>query len=413
MATHGRNDQEKEGAGQDSAFIQKCLAELKANLVEFPIKVEGTSTLPYASQILSLEHDHSLILKLIRPLPHELAGGALFEMIFSAGDQRYQGLITFKKREAYLTYRFSPPPSLVLCDRRRTKRFPFRPREKVDVLAQDAAIPGHGMTGPLVNVSMGGLAFRVDRIVKLDDGLRIPVSTAFFDQGKALSLLRIRNLPRAPLLEGRGTIMHVEENSEGILIGVEFGELTAENVSLLRQVIEVREKAFRTTQSPSPEPRPEKVKHVPAETPVPPDPAAEEILSDPAALRLLQRRCSSLYLVGAAESGNLVDLLKAAGFLRIEQLASPFELGQRPFVAPPFRGVLVCALASGRETLQELRTAQQSLGSWQSLPAVYLSDDPDPLAGLAEETSMRLLAMPEGDAGGLLEALDQFAGIQD
>ena len=410
MATHGRDDQEKEGAGQNPAFIRNCLTELQASQLEFPIKVEGTSTLPYASQIQSFAPDNSLILKLIRPLPHELASGALFEMVFSTGDQRYQGLITFKKREAYLKYRFSPPPALVLCDRRRNKRFPFRPREKVDVLAQDAVIPGHGMTGPLVNLSLGGLAFRVDRIMKLDDGLRIPVSTAFFDQGKALSLLRIRNLPRAPLLEGRGTIIHVEEISEGILLGVEFGELTAENTALLRQVIEVREKAFRTTQSPSPEPRPERVKHAPAESPGPAAPAAEENHPD-TTLRQLQRRCSSLYLVGAA--GNLMDPLRAAGFLRIESFASPVDLGQRPFAAPPARGVLVCALASARETLQELRAAQQSLGSWRALPAVYLSEDPDPLAGLAEEPSMRLLAMPENDACELVEALDQLAGVQD
>jgi hypothetical protein len=329
-------------------------------------------------------------------------------MVFSIGDQRYQGLITFQKRDAYLTYRFTHPPALTLCDRRRHKRYPFRPREKVEVLAQDAAVPGHGLGGPLVNLSMGGLAFRVDRIVKLDSGMRIPASKAFFENWKSLPLLRIRNLPRFPLLEARGSIAHVEENSGEVLLGVEFGELNQETGSLLAQVIEIREKSFRTTgPAGGGEPHPERSRSKKAELPAEPAPSVEEAVPS---LRILQRRSCDLYLLGGASEG-LLDQLREAGYFRIAVFPSSADLGQRPFAPAAKSAALVVVLPAGAETLLEIRRIQESLGGWRELPAVFLSAEPDPVAELAEEASWRLLPMPSVEDGGLIDSLDQLAGI--
>lgn len=410
MATNGKKDAGSGGdaPAQDPLFIRQCLQELQANQAEFPIKVEGTHTLPYASTVVALEGERALILKLIRPLPHELAAGALFEMVFSAGDRRYQGLITFQQRDAYLTYRFSPPPALTLCDRRRHPRYPFRPREKVDVLAQDTAVPGHGLAGPLVNLSMGGLAFRVDRIVKLDSGMRIPVAKAFFDHGKTLPLLRIRNLPRFPRVDARGSIIHVEENSGEVLLGVEFGELGPETGAMLSQVIEIREKSFRTTApAGGGEARAEGSRSRPAEPPPAPPPPMDAAAP---VLRTLQRRSRDLYLLGDS-NGGLLEPLREAGYLRIAQLPSAAELGRRPRAQAARSSVLLVVLRAGAEALQEIRAAQQDLLDWRELPTVFLSAEPDPVAGLAEEPSWRLLSLSSMEAGGLLEALDQLAGI--
>lgn len=411
MATSGKIDGAvgDPGPGQDPAFIRKCMQDLLAGRLEFPIKVEGTHTLPYASEILAIDGDKALVLKLIRPLPHELAAGALFVMVFSAGEQRFQCLITFQKREAYLTYRFSFPTLLTLCDRRRHKRYRFRPRESVDVLAQDGAVPGHGMTGPLHNLSMSGLAFRVDRIVKLDNGLRIPATTAFFDRGRALPLVRIVNLPKVPLLEARGCVAHAQEVDGQVLLGIEFGDLTAENGTLLRQILDIRERSFRTTGGPaSPEPKPERtcgraapsvVAEAPGETPV-------------AALTALRRRSRSVCLVGDPEAGGarLADLLREAGYFRVEVFPTPGRLAE----CPPDEGgrfqAMVVLMDPQPGSLAEVRSIQQSLGDWNRLPALYLSSDPDPLAGLAEEGTWRLLSWPEDRSGVWLDALDGCCG---
>ncbi len=415
MATSGRSDGAggDPGPGQDPAFIRQCLQDLLAGRLEFPIKVEGTHTLPYASEVLALEGDQALVLKLIRPLPHELGAGALFEMVFSAGEQRFQGLITFQKRVAYLTYRFSLPTLLTLCDRRRHKRHPFRPRESVDVLAQDGAVPGHGLTGPLHNLSMSGLAFRVDRIVKLDNGLRIPPTTAFFDRGRALPLLRILNLPKVPLLEARGSIAHAQDVDGQVLLGIEFGDLTAENGALLRQVLEIRERSFRTTGGPvASEPRPEPARSRGSAAAA----ATEEALpaAPPfAALTALRRRSRSLCLVGDPEAGagRLGERLREAGYFRTESFPTPGRLAALPLdgAAPP--AALVVLLDPQPGTLAEVRALQQALGDWGRLPTLFLASDPDPLAGLPDEPSWRLLARPEEGSEDWLGVLDGTCGL--
>ena len=166
---------------EDPHVMQDALRMLFEAESEFPIKVEGTSTLPYTSRIQGLDFANGqFTLRLARPLPHEMMGGALFRIVFAVEDQRFEGLITFIGREAYLQYRFQLPTHLIHADRRRHKRFPFRPRENAYVIAQDSGIPGMGLAGPLVNISQGGFALRVDRVLKLDDGMRLPPNTALF-----------------------------------------------------------------------------------------------------------------------------------------------------------------------------------------------------------------------------------------
>ena len=116
--------------------------------------------------------------------------------------------------------------------------------------------------GPLVNLSEGGLLIRVDRILNLGNGMRVPPTTVFFDRGKDFPLLRIRELPKFPLLTARGTVAHAEERNGEIQVGIQFSDLQQEEAAQLHQVLELREKLFRTTggQHGSTEPSPEKVR---------------------------------------------------------------------------------------------------------------------------------------------------------
>ncbi len=231
---------------EDPVFIAGALQSLFEAELEFQIKVEGTSTLPYASVIKEIRTaERVMVLKLVRPLPHELMPGAIFHMVFPVEEQRFETGITFQGREAYLQYRFDVPISLTYADRRRSKRYPFRPRESAYVIAQDGRIPGMGVAGPLVNISKGGVALRVDRVLKLDDGMRLPPSCALFERDKGFPQLRIQDLPRLPLLEWRGTVAHASSRGTEVVLGLEFGEMGEEEARQLGDCLEFREKVLR------------------------------------------------------------------------------------------------------------------------------------------------------------------------
>lgn len=233
-------------AVEDPAFISGALQALFETEQEFQIKVEGTSTLPYASVIKAIRTgEQAMVLKLVRPLPHELLPEAMFQMIFPVGEQRFEAIVSFRGREAYLQYRFDLPASLTYADRRRANRFPFRPRESAYVIAQDGRIPGLGVAGPLVNISMGGLALRVDRVLKLDDGMRVPPSCGLFEREKGFPTVRIQDLPRLPLLEWRGTVAHASYRGTEVILGLDFGELGEEEARKLGDCLEFREKVLR------------------------------------------------------------------------------------------------------------------------------------------------------------------------
>ncbi|MDP2875738.1 MAG: hypothetical protein Q8O00_06100, partial [Holophaga sp.] len=236
----------KDNPLEDPAFIQAAMHWLFESESEFPIKVEGASTLPYSSVIKEFGGGKGpMLLKLFRPLPHELLTGAVFHTIFPFEDRRYEALITFLGREGYLQYRFSMPQSLSLADRRSSKRFPFRPRESAYVTAQDGRIPALGVAGPLVNIGLGGFAMRLDRVLKLDDGMRIPVNTALFDRDKGFPRVRIQDLPRLPILEWRGIVTHATARGDEVILGFGFGELGESEARALGDCLTFREKSLR------------------------------------------------------------------------------------------------------------------------------------------------------------------------
>lgn len=228
---------------RDPKALLSAIQALLESETEFPIKVEGTSTLPYACQVVSIHaQEGTFLLKLVRPLPHELAVGAPFLMVFTVQDQRFEAHIHFQGRDAYLRYRFDLPASMAPSDRRREKRSAFRPRESAYVIAQDSGLPGRVLAGPLLNISLGGLALRVDRVLTLDDGMRIPPRTALFERGQGLSRIRVQDLPRLPLLEVRGTVAHTLERGSEVLVGVSFDPLTEDQARDLGDSLRFRER---------------------------------------------------------------------------------------------------------------------------------------------------------------------------
>ena len=402
---------------EEPVQIRAALAELQRCEGEFPIRVEGTHTLPYTSRIQHLDLEANEIhLKLIRPLPHEMAPGAPFEMTFSAGDQRLEAPMIFLGRKSYLLYRFTIPLRMSQCDRRRQKRYPFRPREKAYVLAQDAGVPGHGLAGPLVNLSLGGLAFRVDRILRLDDHLGIQPTIGFFERGRELPSLKIRDLPKLPLFETRGIIASAWERGGEVIVGIKFAELEATEAQQIQAVIGLRELMQRSPSLASslPELSSNSRSSPPVQAAAPPsrrvNPAGGQT---PDALARLGRRCTPIVLampIGAARD-QVQALLGSLGYPRIQPedtLEGALEYLRR--IPDALSPLLVWEVSPEPETaLKAIRAHQRELGENKDLPVALLQAEG--ALPLSEEPLIRPLAWPTLDPTQWLPVLDDLAGF--
>ena len=401
----------------DPQLLRESMNRLFETESEFPIKVEGTSTLPYSSQIQRLVfRDGYFILKLVRPLPHELMGGAVFRMVFAVDDQRFEGLITFLAREAYLQYRFQIPPHLFHADRRRHPRYAFRPRENAYVIAQDSGIPGLGLAGPLVSISLGGFALRVDRVLKLDDGMRVPPNTALFERDKGFNRIRIQGLPRLRLLEVKAITTHATERGSEVILGLSFVGLSAENATALARSLGLREKIFRGGQ-------PLRVGSGPVQRPAGAREEdfldAEEAapLAEPYELSMvlrLQRRTARVALVMADSPQRQATeaLLRSHGYHRLELLADLEQL--QPFCqSEPRRGLPQLILADlalthvgDAEPLAAVRIIEHQLAEVGDLPTIILCEEVDPTLLLAQAERTRFLPYQASDPGHWISTLD-------
>jgi hypothetical protein len=400
---------------EDPGEIRGAMTDLQVGEAEFQIKVEGAHTLPYTARIQHLVLAKGILhLKLIRPLPHEMATGAPFVMLFTVGDQRFEAPTTFLGREAYLLYRFTLPVRMNPCDRRRNKRYPFRPREKAYVMAQDGSIPGHGLSGPLVNLSLGGLAFRVDRVVQLDLHLRITPGLGFFDRGKELPVLKIRDLPKLPLFEARGTVANAWERDGEIIVGVQFGEMREAELRPLREVLEARERMLRSPAN-VPGAAPREGRSAPAESEAPTHarltpPAGNQT---PDALTRLGRRSAAVLVAMAPGEprAELMHRLREAGYLRLESVDTLDQALQqlRESQEVVSRLLLLDAPTWSETPLAGIRALQRELGELRELPVALLQHD-----GLHADTDdplIRPIPWPGEDPAPWLPALDELAGF--
>jgi hypothetical protein len=401
---------------QDSVLIREAMQGLQQQGVEFPIKVEGAQTLPYAARVQHIDLQKGLLhLKLIRPLPHELPEGAAFGMVFAVGEQRFEAPnLLYRGRESYLLYRFTIPPLMTACDRRRFKRFPFRPREKAYVVAQDASVPGYGLSGPLVNLSQDGLAFRVDRVMRLDDHLRVTPGLGFFDRGKSFPMVKLRDLPNVPVFDARGILIYAEERGGEIVAGIRFGALKEAELQDLQLVLHLRDKLQRAPASAGAAPPRDPGPKSPSEAANGPaarmSPAGSQT---PDALRRLTRRCTRIILAmdPGPDREQVRQTLCGGGFYRLEtadtlaQALGDFR-ADRHASAPLL--VLEARLTEALP-LADIQAFREEFGASRDLTVALITRGGTPPP--SEDPLIRPLPWPSAGDLSWLPQLDDLAGL--
>lgn len=401
---------------------------LRNSQEEFPIQVVGAHTTPYAAVVAELDPPRrQFVLKLIRPLPHELPEGTRFRATFGVAGGRFEAALVYRGRSSYLHYRFDWPELLRPAGRRLHKRYPFRPRERVFVVAQDAGLPGIGIAGPLLNISMGGLAMRLDRIVRLDDGMRLRMDSARFERGKAFPMLCVQDLPGLERLHAHAAVAHVIERTNELVVAFEFTHLTDAATRELSAALAARDRSLTPVRAPGSGAHRSPRTELPSSTqeeaeddmeaPLPPEEESAPSVPLPEAgpLRRLARRTLRLALAMPAgkRRTELAERLAEGGYRRLECLEDLKGLRAAASREPAERRprLLIVALALGgaaEEPLAALRILEREAEAWNGIPALALCEGEDPSLLLG---SGHLASLKEGP--GWLERLDARAGLED
>jgi hypothetical protein len=201
-------------------------------------------------------------------------------------------------------------------------------------------VPGLGASGPLLNISGMGLAMRVDRVIRLDTGMRLAIGGVHFPTNKYFSAVRVEELPGLPVVDLRAFAIHATEKGGILMLGLAFQEPGADVAKQLDDMLKLRVKLQAakapislpdsTAAAPGARRAGESRTAAMVETPAswdapevlneaPPEEEAEAASEHADPLRALQRRVLPLLVLGATPeaSAPLAAWLRGKGYRRL------------------------------------------------------------------------------------------------
>ena len=166
--------------------------------------------------------------------------------MFPLDGRRFQTELTYLDRGGYLGDRFKLPIAIRHAERRDTTRVQFRSRERIQIVVLQGLFEGLGLSGELVDLSMGGCGFLVHRAIRVQDDARMPIRPDLLAPGTPLALVRLPDLPRLPLVECGGRVSHLQQRANGLTLGMAFENLGAFETGILGKFMTERIPGFRT-----------------------------------------------------------------------------------------------------------------------------------------------------------------------
>ncbi|HEX9011728.1 MAG TPA: PilZ domain-containing protein, partial [Holophagaceae bacterium] len=211
MAIFGQKKQ-RQGSDQVLAYLED------AQRLRTPITLLG----PKGREVqatLSLVADDRVALTLQGPLLADK--GAEATLLFVLDGLRLKApttLLDLKPGTAVVEV----PEGLALAERRKKPRARLNAREGATATALTGLFDGIGVSGPIENISEGGLRIRVERAMDVKTQRKMHLGPNLFSVGQALMLVKLSKLPKCPPLELSGTVAYLEADSGGLCVGIAF-----------------------------------------------------------------------------------------------------------------------------------------------------------------------------------------------
>lgn len=235
---------EEEASLGDREQILAYLEELYRVRTTLSTRLEEASELTFAARIEQVnELKGTFTISLENRPSQEPKPGTPIHFLFTMDGLRFQTQARFLARGAYMQSEFALPEAIQQAERRAKPRVRFNRRENTRALALEQLADGIAISGPIINLSLGGLCLRVDRVVDIAHDRRIKARADLFKIKTPLGLLRLQDLPQSPNLECTGTLRQVEARGESFYLGIELGPLGVAEYQTIAKVISQKKPA--------------------------------------------------------------------------------------------------------------------------------------------------------------------------
>lgn len=239
MAIFGQKKQ-RQGSDLVLAYLED------AQRVRTPITLLGPKGRE-AQATLSLVADDRVALTLQGPLLADK--GAEVTLLFVLDGLRLKApttLLDLKPGSAVVEV----PEALALAERRKKPRARLNAREGATATALTGLFDGVGVSGPIENISEGGLRLRVDRAMDAKTQRKMHLGPNLFTVGQALMLVKLSKLPKCPPIELSGTVAYLEADGGGLCVGIAFEAGKEALLAPIRALVASRATAIPTSVPP-------------------------------------------------------------------------------------------------------------------------------------------------------------------
>ena len=178
---------------------------------------------PYAVRLEVISEVKGTFTVRLRSCPvHEPGKGMLTEFLFTLDGQRFLARAECLGRSSAERNEFRLPEYITHADRRKGNRVRFGIREKAQVVALESLFEGVGLSGQLLNLGQGGCAFRLEKAIDIRTDRRLALRRDALSAVTKLGLIRLKEIPNAPVMDLAGVVSHCEARSEGLVVGLSF-----------------------------------------------------------------------------------------------------------------------------------------------------------------------------------------------
>ncbi len=401
----GGGQPDREPSLRDREQILAWLEELAR--VRTPLALRAKEEDAHGSTVkveLVNELKGSFTLSFLHQPPGDWKVGQLMHLNFPLDGQRFRAAVRFAGLGGYLQREFKLPEAIYHAERRGLMRTRFTARERPTVAVLEELFQGFGLSGPVLNLSMGGLAFRVERAMDIRHDRRLSVKGDLLAPGRRMALVRIQDLPHIPTLECGAVIAHFNAVTEGVVAGLAFEGMGSLEAQYLAKLLTLRMPTFgrgfprkrrRGELEAHPDENLEALEETPAfEEPQPPR-EVEEALSDrelleirvamkaPDRLAQLRKRTRQILVLHSDELDRaiLVATLQVDGYRGLHEARS---LVQALDIARHhgLNAVLVGQRVGPHEGLEVVAKLKEAFRG-EALPAVLITEGDDVKARLA------------------------------